>query len=229
MKLQDLTTKDLKITSLELLQEMNFFRIKEGNKSTNHRDLMIMIETEFADINRKRVEGGMCPEVQYLIEERLTSEGILISEYTHEQNKKVYPMYILTTNQAKQMLMKESRFVRRAVIQYIENLERELEALKLSTGTKKKQIEAMELLHKFLPELEKTEAMSYIKANSVVNKITSNIHGFPKMLKKDEMSPIMILTRDKVLDEYVKLYEVLDDNHEVSEVLKRKYEGKLIQ
>lgn len=208
MKLQDLTTKDLKITSLEILEQINFFRSQENNKAKlQHKSLLEIIRNEF--------------------DEEISRQEILLSEYENERGRK-YPMFILTNNQAKQILLRESKFVRRAVIQYIENLEKELEILKLSTGTKKKQIEAMELLHKFLPELEKTEAISYIKANSVVNKITSNIYGFPKMLKKDEMSPIMILTRDKVLDEYVKLYEVLEDNHEVSEVLKRKYEGRLI-
>lgn len=209
MRLQDLTTKDLKFTSLEILEQINFFRSQEENKAKlQHKSLLDIIRNEF--------------------EEEISRQEILLSEYENERGRK-YPMFILTNNQAKQILLRESKFVRKAVIKYIENLENELEILKVSQGTKKKQIEAMELLHKFLPELEKTEALSYIKANSIVNKITSTIHGFPKMLKKDEMSPIMILTRDKVLDEYVKLYEVLEDNHEVSQVLKRKYEGRLIE
>lgn len=208
MKLQDLTTKDLKFTSLEILEQINFFRSQESRKELRHDTLLGIIRDEF--------------------EEEISLQKLLESEYENERGRK-YPMFILTNNQAKQILLRESKFVRKAVIKYIENLENELEILKVSQGTKKKQIEAMELLHKFLPELEKTEALSYIKANSIVNKITSTIHGFPKMLKKDEMSPIMILTRDKVLDEYVKLYEVLEDNHEVSQVLKRKYEGRLIE
>lgn len=225
MKLQDLTTKDLKITSLEILEQINFFRKKEREEEKTHST------NSFSEKKNRLNQDMQHTSLMRLIRDEfdveISRQEILLSEYENERGRK-YPMFILTNNQAKQILLRESKFVRRAVIQYIENLEKELEVLKLSTGTKKKQIEAMELLYKFLPELEKTEAISYIKANSVVNKITSNIHGFPKMLKKDEMSPIMILTRDKVLDEYVKLYEVLEDNHEVSEVLKRKYSGKLI-
>ena len=44
------------------------------------------------------------------------------SSYTNSQNKK-QPMFILTLNQAKQVLLRESKYVRRAVIQYIEKLE----------------------------------------------------------------------------------------------------------
>lgn len=36
-------------------------------------------------------------------------------------------MYILTYNQAKQVLLRESKFVRRAVIHYVERLEEELQ------------------------------------------------------------------------------------------------------
>lgn len=46
--------------------------------------------------------------------------------YEHPQNKQKYPMFILTLNQAKQVLMRESKFVRKAVIEYIEKLEQQL-------------------------------------------------------------------------------------------------------
>lgn len=47
------------------------------------------------------------------------------SSYKNSQNKE-QPMYILTLNQAKQVLMRESKFVRKAMIKYIEELENKL-------------------------------------------------------------------------------------------------------
>lgn len=60
-QLEKLNHKDRYITSLELLEQINFFREQEGNPKTTHKDLLIIIETEFTDINRKRVEGGGVP------------------------------------------------------------------------------------------------------------------------------------------------------------------------
>lgn len=68
--------------------------------------------------------------------------------------------------------------------------------------------------------------MSYIKANTVVNKCTSNYFGFPKMLKKVEMNDEMLKVREEILDDYLKLFEVLQDNGEVKEVLYKKYDKR---
>lgn len=123
MDFLDKYNKKQSITSLELLEQINFFREKEGKPKTNHADLLIIIETEFTNINRKRVKRGVCPEVHTQIKEQLQTEGILISEYINSQNNQTYPMYILPTEKAKQCLLKESKFVRRAVIHYLEILE----------------------------------------------------------------------------------------------------------
>lgn len=119
------------INSLELLDQINMFRMQEGSKPTKHRDLMIIIETEFTDINRKRVDGGVCPENHTLIIRDLEKEGISRSTYVHDQNQQEYPMYVLPINKAKQCLLKESKFVRKAVIAYIEKLETALQQASL--------------------------------------------------------------------------------------------------
>ena len=54
--------------------------------------------------------------------EEIGEQKILPSSYINSQNKK-QPMFILTYNQAKQVLLRESKFVRRAIIHYIEVLE----------------------------------------------------------------------------------------------------------
>ena len=70
----------------------------------------------------------------------------------------------------------------------------------------------MELIHDVLTDEEKKVALNYIKANTVVNKLTSDLHKIPKMLKKADMSPEMLETRQKVLDDYVKAFELTQDN-----------------
>lgn len=93
-----------KISSLELVEQINIFRGQEGGRAElKHNDLLKIIRDEFED------EIGM--------------GKISHTPYTHPQNGQVYNMFELTMSQAKQVLIRESRFVRKAVIQYIEKLE----------------------------------------------------------------------------------------------------------
>ena len=99
-------TKDT-ITSLELVEQINMFREKDNNKAVlQHRTLLEIIRNEF--------------------EEEIGLQKILQTHYIHPQNKQEYPMFILTFNQAKQVLVRESKRVRKAVIEYIEKLENAL-------------------------------------------------------------------------------------------------------
>lgn len=97
-----------RITSLELLDQINIFRKQEGNRAElRHDTLLDIIRDEF--------------------EEEIGFQKILETLYIHPQNKQKYPMFILNYNQAKQVLLRESKFVRRAVIHYVERLEEELQ------------------------------------------------------------------------------------------------------
>ncbi|MGL5854671.1 MAG: ORF6C domain-containing protein [Cetobacterium sp.] len=94
------------ITSLELLEQINFFRKQEENKTElRHDTLLGIIRDEF--------------------EEEISLQKILESTYKNDRGRE-YPMFILGLNQSKQVLMRESKFVRKAVINYIEKLELEL-------------------------------------------------------------------------------------------------------
>lgn len=96
-----------KITSLELLKQINLFRGQEGNRGElKHNDLLKVIRDEFEE------EIGM-GKISYTL-------------YRHPQNRQEYPMFELTLSQAKQVLVRESKFVRKAVISYIEKLEKTL-------------------------------------------------------------------------------------------------------
>lgn len=96
-----------RITSLELLDQINIFRKQEGNRAVlQHKDLLKIIRNEF--------------------EEEINEGKISLVEYKDKKGE-LRPMYILTYNQAKQVLLRESKFVRKAVIHYVERLEEELQ------------------------------------------------------------------------------------------------------
>lgn len=53
--------------------------------------------------------------------------------------------------------------------------------------------------------------VDYIKANTIANKAVSSLHGYPKMIKKNDMSPDMLLKRQQILDETVNLMAAKDN------------------
>ena len=52
--------------------------------------------------------------------------------------------------------------------------------------------------------------IDFIKANTISNKIISDKHGYPKMIKKSEMTPDMLVERQDVLDRTVELMGIQD-------------------
>ena len=52
--------------------------------------------------------------------------------------------------------------------------------------------------------------IDFIKANTISNKIISDKHGYPKMIKKSEMTPDMLVERQDVLDSTVELMGIQD-------------------
>jgi hypothetical protein len=101
------------ISSLELVEQINIFRKEDGKKELGHNDLLKVIRDEFED----EISLGKISHTPYL----------------HNQNGQTYPKFDLTLSQAKQVLVRESKTVRKAVIAYIEKLEQELSAPKAKT------------------------------------------------------------------------------------------------
>ena len=93
---------------------------------------------------------------------------------------------------------------------------------------KEHQKKSMETLHNLLPELEKKDKINYIKANTITNKAVSNVYGFEKMIKKDKMSKDMLELREKILDDYIKIYEITQDTTIIKNLLYAKYSCKLL-
>lgn len=135
------------ITSLEILEQINFFREKEGKKkSLKHFTLLNIIRDEF--------------------EEEINDKKILSVTYKDKKGEE-RPMYILSTQQGKQVLMRESKFVRRAVIHYIENLEKQLE--NNSTNYLQQQDREMIELKNRIEALEKAQEQNKINQSMTVS------------------------------------------------------------
>lgn len=67
---------------------------------------------------------------------------------------------------------------------------------------KEHQKQAMARLHDGLSQPIKVD---YIKANTIANKAVSNKYGYPKLVKKDDMTPQMMRDREPIVDEAVDL------------------------
>lgn len=212
----NLLSVEVTMTSLEVVDLINKFREEEGHRAVlKHKDFMKSIRTELESLANTGIEVG--------------ERNISPAEYIDSQGKK-RPCYRMNRFWIMLMCNKESALVRYKTQQYIEALEQALQDLKFRQGDKKHQLECMALLQDMLPDDVKQEKVHYIKANTVVDKAVSNYFGFPKMIKKIDMNRDMLEVRENVLNDYLKLFEVLQDNHEVKEVLYKKYaQPKLIE
>lgn len=69
------------------------------------------------------------------------------------------------------------------------------------------QVAMMEKLRTGMREAKKVD---YIKANTIANKAVSIKHGLPRMIKKRDMSPDMLIERQAILEDTVALMGVQD-------------------
>lgn len=129
---QDIRIKDT-ITSLELLEQINIFRKQEYE---DKRVRGTLTETEqrkgtYTELLHKSLLEVIRDEFEYEIGE----QKILPSSYKNSQNKE-QPMFILNMDYAKQILMRESKYVRRAVVIYLNQLENKVKELEKQLTTK---------------------------------------------------------------------------------------------
>lgn len=87
-----------------------------------------------------------------------------------------------------------------------------LESLRQSSGLEGFQIFRLldkghqrEAMNRLNSNLAKPVPKHFIKANTIANKTISTMFGYPKMLKKDQMTPDMLVPRQEILDETVNL------------------------
>ena len=170
------------INSKELLKQINYFREieykeKEANSTLTeaqkkrghyieltHDNLLKIIRDEFNmkvnAVNKNAVKNNN----HY--------NGPIEITYKDEKGE-LRPMFILTIDQAKQVLMRESKVVRKAVIQYLNLLEKRIRELERKKGkiTRKQETDSIKMLMEYgnIPkEKQRLYSMTYSKLPFIV-------------------------------------------------------------
>jgi len=124
------------------------------------------------------------------------------STYTNERNRK-YPKIDMTEEGFAIVAMAYvTPDAMKMKVMFLREFKRMHELLRFRTLDKDHQREAMARLNS---NLAKPAPKHFIKANTVANKTVSTMYGYPKMLKKEEMTPDMLVPRQEILDETVNL------------------------
>ena len=178
------------INSKELLKQINYFREleykeKEANNTLTeaqkkrgyyielrHDNLLRTIKDEFnIKIDLLNFEETL-KEIVKQKNEPIYIDGIFVSTYIDKWNRQ-QPMFILTIDQAKQVLLRESKVVRKAVIQYLNLLEKRIRELERKKGkiTRKHETDSIKMLMEYgnIPqEKQRLYYMTYSKLPFIV-------------------------------------------------------------
>ena len=178
------------INSKDLLKQINYFREleykeKEANNTLTeaqkkrghyielrHDNLLRTIKDEFSiKIDLLNFEETL-KEIVKQKNEPIYIDGIFVSTYIDKWNRP-QPMFILTIDQAKQVLMRESKVVRKAVIQYLNLLEKRIRELERKKGkiTRKQETDSIKMLMEYgnIPqEKQRLYYMTYSKLPFIV-------------------------------------------------------------
>lgn len=176
-----------KFTSLYLVEQINVFRKqeKENSKELLHKSFLTKIKMEF--------------------EEEITGQKILLSEYKDQSGKK-NKMYELNFEQSLQILMSESKFVRKAVIEVLKRQQQELNNLKPKLPTTYKEA----LLELVRIEEEKEQLLL---ENNNLNTVLDNL--------TDWISIIKVAQHNKVSEKVFNWRLLKDKSQELGYVIKK--------
>ena len=176
------------INSKELLKQINYFREmeyqekKENNLLTEaqkkrghyielrHDTLLNIIKSEFnLKIDLQNILEMLKDRLNF---EPIYIDGIFISTYKDKYDREQI-MFILTIDQAKQVLLRESKVVRKAVIQYLNLLEKRIRELERKKGkiTRKHETDSIKMLMEYgnIPqEKQRLYYMTYSKLPFIV-------------------------------------------------------------
>ena len=191
--MNELVTKTEKetITSLELLEKINELREKEYNYKIENRLELGKVEKRNGKYTRLE-HNGFLKIIRDEFSEEISLGKISQSKYINSRGKE-YDNFILTFNQSRQLLTRESKFVRKAVIDYIERLENEL---KNALERERLQVRAM---GKALRNLETNTIQRLLEYGNIPKKkwklyfanytmIAYRIMGYKKKPERDEMN-----------------------------------------
>lgn len=121
--MQLLENKEM-ITSLELVKQINIFREEEYNYKIQNGIELGKVE-EKNGCYTKLEHKDLLKIIRDEFEEEINERKISLVNYKDEKNEE-RPMFELTLEQAKQVLIRESKYVRKAILQYINKLENKI-------------------------------------------------------------------------------------------------------
>ena len=128
--------------------------------------------------------------------------------YIHPQNNQKYSVYYMNRDGFSLLVMGfTGKKALEWKLKYIEAFNQMENYINFRKADIQIQKNSMQFLH---DNLEMPTPKDYMKANTIANKCVSNLHGYPKMIKKADMTPEMLADREPVLKEVVELMSVKD-------------------
>lgn len=115
------------ISSLDLVKEINVFREQEYKYKIEKGLSLGKVEKKNGKFTELR-HDTLLVIIRDEFEEEINDQKILEVKYKDKKGE-IRMMYILTLDQAKQILSRESKFVRKAMIKYINQLENRIKEL----------------------------------------------------------------------------------------------------
>lgn len=145
--------------------------------------------------------------INRLLEFKESREMFHQGTYINSQNHKM-PMFYMNRDGFSLLVMS---FTGKKAIEwkfkYIEAFNQMEAYINFRKADKQIQKNSMQFLH---DNLQMPSTKDYMKANTIANKCVSNMNGFPKMVKKADMSPSMLEQREPVLKDVCELMAVND-------------------
>ena len=204
----EMMKKNETITSIELIKKINELREKEYlekvkngtlTKAEKKRGKFVKLKHKsFLNVIRDEFENEITGQ-NILLSKKLEEENfktkntkILISKYKDKSGKE-NEMFVLALNQAKQVLLRESKFVRKFVIEYIDYLENQnkqleevarLQARALTKITRNIETLSLKTLLEYGKIKKERQKIYYIHYTNLAR----DIAGLPKGLKRDKLT-----------------------------------------
>ena len=130
------------------------------------------------------------------------------SRYVNEQNGQSYPMYYMNRDGFSLLAM---GFTGKKALEWKVKYIEQFNLMEQYINFRKADIQIQKNSMRFLADnLEMPCPKDFMKANTIANKCVSNMNGYPKMLKKADMTPEMLEQCEPILKNVVELMAVKD-------------------
>lgn len=149
------------------------------------------------------------------MKERLKDEVVSTDLVTDKLNRKNHALIVSEFGIYEAIFSSrkpQARDFKRWVFEVIKKLRESAELEVFELLDKEHQKQAM---HRLSSALKQPDRADMIKANTIANKAVSNKHGYPKMVKKGDMTPDVLKDREAILNDTVELM-VLKDKYNLN-------------